>query len=522
MYVAARQPTARSYLTAGVALVGASVIVVSPMAPPMPDIHLPSIRSAEAQLAALANPFDAYAQVFQDTIANLKPIIATAAADPAPILSKILSNQVAAVQALLKLLPTTAAGVASAATTTGSANSTTVSPQLAATPGAVQALLTAIQTALSQVSTALTTTVPPLLQSAVGDFTSANIEGAINNLLLAGLTTVFPVTGVVAPALDVIAEPLQNVVNAINTHLGPVGAILSNPLQNVVNVINAVTNGGVLSPLSEAVVGAIGPVINAAGATGAAIDNVISAAGQGPAAFLDAVVTAPATVLGGVLNGGFGPNLASLVGLPPALITVLSGGLLNQQSFPGGALELPGAIPAFQTLVQTIVNALVPPSIPAAMGLKLTSLTALKAPAALPSLTAGTVSIKTPRALKPKTTTGATDAGSTTDQSGKPTTTGKDSGSTTDQSGKPTKTGTTGTGSTTDQSGKPTTTGGTDSGSKGDQGGSHANAPSSTAGQSGRHAKASGSSAGSNGGSARHANGSGSSGGGSAGRHHAA
>jgi hypothetical protein len=479
MYVAARQPTTRSYLTAGVALVGASVIVVSPMAP-MPDIHLPSIRSAEAQLAALANPFDAYAQVFQDTIANLKPIIATAAADPAPILSKILSNQVAAVQALLKLLPTTAAGVASAATTTGSA-----------TPGAVQALLTAIQTALSQVSTALTTTVPPLLQSAVGDFTSANIEGAINNLLLAGLTTVFPVTGVVAPALDVIAEPLQNVVNAINTHLGPVGAILSNPLQNVVNVINAVTDGGVLSPLSEAVVGAIGPVINAAGATGAAIDNVISAAGQGPAAFLDAVVTAPATVLGGVLNGGFGPNLASLVGLPPALITVLSGGLLNQMSFPGGALELPGAIPAFQTLVQTIVNALVPPSIPAAMGLKLTSLTALKAPSALPSLTAGTVPLKTPRALKPKATTaGGTD-----------------------------------TGSTTDQSGKPTKTGGTDSGSKDDQGGSHANAPTSTAGQSGRHAKASGSSAGGNGGSTRHAHGSGSSAGGnggSGGRHHAA
>jgi hypothetical protein len=497
MYVAARQPTTRSYLTAGVALVGASVIVVSPMAP-MPDIHLPSIRSAEAQLAALANPFDAYTQVFQDTIANLKPIIATAAADPAPILSKILSNQVAAVQALLKLLPTTAAGVASTATTTGSA-----------TPGAVQALLTAIQTALSQVSTALTTTVPPLLQSAVGDFTSANIEGAINNLLLAGLTTVFPVTGVVAPALDVIAEPLQNVVNAINTHLGPVGAILSNPLQNVVNVINAVTDGGVLSPLSEAVVGAIGPVINAAGATGAAIDNVISAAGQGPAAFLDAVVTAPATVLGGVLNGGFGPNLASLVGLPPALITVLSGGLLNQMSFPGGALELPGAIPAFQTLVQTIVNALVPPSIPAAMGLKLTSLTALKAPSALPSLTAGTVPLKTPRALKPKATTaGATETGSTTDQSGKPT-----------------RTGGTDTGSTTDQSGKPTKTGGTDSGSKDDQGGSHANAPTSTAGQSGRHAKASGSSAGGNGGSARHAHGSGSSAGGnggSGGRHHAA
>ena len=56
MYVAARQvPTTRSYLIAGVAFVGAGVIAVSPMAPPVPNIHLPSIRAAEAQLAALAS-----------------------------------------------------------------------------------------------------------------------------------------------------------------------------------------------------------------------------------------------------------------------------------------------------------------------------------------------------------------------------------------------------------------------------------------------------------------------------------
>jgi hypothetical protein len=111
----------RPYATAGVALVGASVIAVSPIHPPLPDIQ---VHNPVAQLAALADPFQAYTQVFQEAVANVEPILADAAANPTPILTKIVQNQIASLEALLALIPTTTAGALTAPTTTASANST--------------------------------------------------------------------------------------------------------------------------------------------------------------------------------------------------------------------------------------------------------------------------------------------------------------------------------------------------------------------------------------------------------------
>jgi hypothetical protein len=105
----------RPYATAGVALVGASVIVVTPIAPPLTDVH---IHNPVTHLAALANPFQAYAQVFGDAVTDLQAILTTASANPTPILTKILSNQFATLQALLASLPATAGGVFTAPTTT--------------------------------------------------------------------------------------------------------------------------------------------------------------------------------------------------------------------------------------------------------------------------------------------------------------------------------------------------------------------------------------------------------------------
>ncbi|MDX6654911.1 MAG: hypothetical protein QOH18_1802, partial [Solirubrobacterales bacterium] len=91
------------------------------MAPPMPDIqlpavHLPSLREAEVQLAALADPFAAYGQVFDAAIANLQPILSAAAKNPTPILTKVLSNQITGFQALLASLPTGTDALANALT----------------------------------------------------------------------------------------------------------------------------------------------------------------------------------------------------------------------------------------------------------------------------------------------------------------------------------------------------------------------------------------------------------------------
>src|ERR1700742_4565842 len=128
------QVAARPHFTAGVALVGAGVIAVSPLAPPMPDVHLPSLQSAAVELAALSapvvNPIEQWTQVVQAAITNLGALGQQLAADPAPILQQIFANQ-SADAAILG----TAAGAASTALTTAAQ----------ALPAALQAAATQLE-----------------------------------------------------------------------------------------------------------------------------------------------------------------------------------------------------------------------------------------------------------------------------------------------------------------------------------------------------------------------------------------
>jgi hypothetical protein len=420
-------------------MVGASVIAVSPMAPPMPNIHLPavhlpSLQSAEVDLAALANPFQAYMDVFDGAVANLEPILAAAAKNPTPILTQVLSNQITGFKALLASLPTSADALTSAVTNAASADPTSsLSQLLASEPAALQTLVTALQTAFGQVSTALSTTVPPLLQGAFTDLTDANVEGAINNVLLAAISPVFPLTNVLGPALGVISAPLQSVVTAINA-LGPVGTILANPLQNVVNVLNLPSNPATATNFLLGAAGLIGPLVEAPAAAGTAIQGVIDAIGKGdPAAVLAAVADAPAVIAGGVLNGGLGPDIGDLVspalGLPPGLLHAVFGGVLSGQLglAPNGDIETSGLLAGLQTLQGLIAGALTPPKIPVPAKAQTVALasadTVSTTPNALPSLKSALVGFKTPLALKVKPAkpadaqdvTKATDATTATD-----------------------------------------------------------------------------------------------------------
>jgi hypothetical protein len=151
----------------------------------------------------------------------------------------------------------------------------------------LQNLMTSLQTTGGAISTALTTTVPPMLQAASNDLASGNVEGAINNVLSATLATAFPITGFI-PTLS---------------------AAFTQPLTNLVNAINAVQVGGVLSPLSLAVTGVLGPVLSGAGAFGVAVDNVGNAVGAGnPQAVLNAVVNGPAVIMTGCSMAGLDPT----------------------------------------------------------------------------------------------------------------------------------------------------------------------------------------------------------------------
>jgi hypothetical protein len=90
----------RPYVTTGIALVGASVIAMSPIQPvssALPDIHVPTIgtSSVAVQLtASIDNPVDVFRPVFDQAGAAIQGFINTQAANPFPVLRQFIKNQV--------------------------------------------------------------------------------------------------------------------------------------------------------------------------------------------------------------------------------------------------------------------------------------------------------------------------------------------------------------------------------------------------------------------------------------------
>src|SRR4051794_8925173 len=110
------QRAVRSSVSAGVALLGAGVIAASPIAPPVPDIHLPTIHFDATALAAAVSPIDAYKEVFQAAAANIQTLVD--AADPGAVLKQIVANQAASLTGLGTALGASGQELATALTAT--------------------------------------------------------------------------------------------------------------------------------------------------------------------------------------------------------------------------------------------------------------------------------------------------------------------------------------------------------------------------------------------------------------------
>jgi hypothetical protein len=92
----------RPYTTAGVALLGASVIAISAVTPSMPDVQAlqRTASSVVVEFSAAVNPIENWIQVFQTSAANLGAIGQQIADSPAPILSQIVASQIASLKVL--------------------------------------------------------------------------------------------------------------------------------------------------------------------------------------------------------------------------------------------------------------------------------------------------------------------------------------------------------------------------------------------------------------------------------------
>lgn len=250
------QVAAHPYLATGVALIGASAIAISPVAPPMPDITVPAVSSAEVSLSAATDPIQAYVQLVTNTFTNVSTLIGQELADPAPILRQVIDNQIATAVSLGTALQDSAVALGNALDPSNPYS------------------------------------IPSLLQLAVSNLLSGDINGAVANAWSAFLT---PVVGVGLPLLEpitaAIRQPIQNVLNVVDTQLAVVM-----PLLGALNVAYRTIT----------VAGNVGQEILDSATAGDAL-AVVSTMLSSPAVIADAFLN------GDELGGGvFGPSLGLL------------------------------------------------------------------------------------------------------------------------------------------------------------------------------------------------------------------
>ncbi|MGV0744491.1 hypothetical protein [Mycolicibacterium sp. XJ870] len=243
------QVTARPYLVAGVALVGASAIAVSPMAPPAPDVQIPAIHASSASVAltAAANPLELWAEVMGTAFENVGGLGEQWLADPAPILRQIIANQLHSASVLSASAQTLADGLAEAFD-----------------PDSFFSFTASIQQAFDQI--------------AAGEF-EEGFAAIPASLLYLGLPLIAAIGNQFVPgAWSVIAQPFTNLAKLVTQFPDALPALFAN---------------GLLSPMMAT-----------AAASGHTLESLVdSATGGDAASFANTLVNAPATVTGALLNG---------------------------------------------------------------------------------------------------------------------------------------------------------------------------------------------------------------------------
>ena len=87
------QTALRPYTTAGVALLGAGVIAITPIAPRMPDIT-DIERALPVHLTAAVDPITQWTDVLNQANANFTTIANNFLAKPFPVLQQVIANQI--------------------------------------------------------------------------------------------------------------------------------------------------------------------------------------------------------------------------------------------------------------------------------------------------------------------------------------------------------------------------------------------------------------------------------------------
>ncbi|MGV0793427.1 hypothetical protein [Mycolicibacterium sp. XJ1819] len=401
----------RPYLTTGVAIVGASAIAVAPIQFTPQDVQVPN------PTVQLAPPVELAASEIEDAINQLTfvgaEVLVSLAKLPAPLVAQLLDMEPEEAETFLAI------------------GSLGLFGPLISGPGGVGA---AVQDIVDGLGTGDPVGILNALIGAPATIIDGIVNGNFGPNVASLISEMFPTTltgGLINPGNILMALPpwtvpgviptLQGLVTQLLDQLGGgemmATALVEEPRQiedafnslaflgtqilvtlaqipaPIVAPILGVPEEEAAALLAVGSVGLLGSLISGTGATGAAIQNVVNALGSGDiGGVLNALIGAPATLIDGVVNGGYGPNLSplledQLIGLDPQLAlaaatlaaigepfpTVLAGGLINNQGValeeftvptPGGPVEvelpveitLPGFVPTVQDLVTQVVD----------------------------------------------------------------------------------------------------------------------------------------------------------------------
>lgn len=199
------QHALRPYATAGVALIGASVIAVTPTVAQSPSVQMRQVKLV-----------DAWSDLLTDTTTNLDKIIAGAdASDISQVFSALLTNPLGVLSALTSVDP-------SVTTTAGTDPLLQVSVGLTpalelglAQLGAEGATLQAINTVVGQLS-ADPSNALSILYEGTANILNAGLNGADNVSLLDGIINIPVFNGLLAPETALTVDlNLTDLINAL-------------------------------------------------------------------------------------------------------------------------------------------------------------------------------------------------------------------------------------------------------------------------------------------------------------------
>lgn len=272
---------------AGMAFVSAGAIALAPVTP-IPDIELVLPGSVSAAVQLTANPLEYYAQVVETIIGNAVTLIGDEVANPAPILRALFNNQGVAARELLAVL--------------GNLPTALLSPEFQVQN---QLLINSVESFFQSLINNASVNLPLALEGAFDYLAAGDVESALNTILNLG-NTLFGAA---------ILGPFAAVQGYLNFLVDTPGGS-----PQLTGIINAMI-GNDQFQLVQTFLGAVGPVISGIGSVGTAIQNVLDAVVAGEVlGVVTALINAPATVIDGVLSGGYGPTVPFL-GYYPGILT---------------------------------------------------------------------------------------------------------------------------------------------------------------------------------------------------------